>query len=267
MKQIKRKLLFVVMLVLGSIYLTSTMVYSMEEVLEQSLFLPIEHWLHGEVERIISEKTYTFWTLASQSPKFKADTKHIIICKQGGNKIYTNCNNEVRIEIPLKPIDTESYKNTEEKGGYVLVFARFRRPQEEELNSDDLIVISENITIFGSDDQKKIDEQIDLALNNPENREYFWIKDGNRNTRELIIPTFNSRGYGYLITSSDGEKQVFWSLNYCTDLGISQYTFIPWEEVQKRIDCVQKQGQIFRTRTTVGSGPFDFSKIKFGTKS
>jgi hypothetical protein len=75
-------------------------------------------------------------------------------------------------------------------------------------------------------------------------------------TRELIIPTHNIKGYGYLFTSLDGEKQVFWSLNYCTDLGISKYVFTPWEKVQKR--------QIFGTRTTGDSGAFGFGKIKFG---
>jgi hypothetical protein len=265
MKQIKKKLLLAMMLVLGSIYSTSTTVYSMEEGLEQSLFLSTYHWLHSRIETIVNSKTYTFWTLTPQSPKFKADTEHIIICKQGENKIYTNSNNEVHIEIPLKPIDKVSYKDTtENKGGYVLLFARFKQPQEKELNLDDLIEISENITIFGSDDQKKIDEQLDIGLNNPENEKYFWIKDGG--TRELIIPTCNSKGYGYLITSLDGEKQVFWSLNYCTDLGISKYTFISWEELQKGINCVQKQRQMFGTRTTSGRDSFDLSKVTFGRR-
>ncbi|MDR1012977.1 MAG: hypothetical protein LBL38_01770 [Lactobacillales bacterium] len=107
---------------------------------------------------------------------------------------------------------------------------------------------------------EKNDTQIDTALDDSQNAEYSWVKDGG--TRELIIPTCNSGNLGYLFTSTDEKKQAFWSLTFCTDLGISQHTFTCWEKVQKGINCAQKQRQIFGTKT--GATGLNSTKLTFG---
>jgi hypothetical protein len=255
MKKIKRKMLFVMMLFVCSIGF-SNLVHGLEEGLEQSLFLPASHWLS---RRISENKPYL-----SGVAKAKADVGHVIICKKWGNEAYTNNANEVLIKVPLKPFEVEegSYNNFPEgqKGGYVTFIVKFSEPQTNNLVEEQVSEVVEGGVVFSYYDQKTIDQQMDTALEKPENEAYFWINFGGAK-RELVSLPCN--GSGYVITSADGKQKVFFNLSYCGNLGISQYTFTPWEKVQEKIEHWHRQQTV---RTTVGSGTFDLSRIKFGTR-
>jgi hypothetical protein len=253
MRKIKRKILFVMMLFVCSIGFSNS-VYGLEEELKQSLFLPTNHWLFQKAAEIVRDKTYYL-------SRMKADTDHIIVLKYGKDKkTYTDSSNRVVLHVLLKPVNARSYVDCEEKqGGYISLFVYFTNPQREELLVDEFSSITESTSTYGFN-QNIIDQQIDTALENPENADYGWINGGGAK-RELVVPGCNGLGY---VISKDTEQPVFFSLYHCVNLGISQHTFTPWEKVQERIDHWHRQQN---ARATVGSGPFDFSKIKFGTKS
>ncbi|MDR1521438.1 MAG: hypothetical protein LBS28_01030 [Streptococcaceae bacterium] len=159
-----------------------------------------------------------------------------------------------------------NYEDCEEnQGGYVSLFANFTKPQNEELSEDEFFTITESTATEYN--QKVIDQQMDAAFENPA---YSWINAGDTK-RELVNLPCNSFS-GYVISKGEDRPSIFFSLYNCVNLRIFQYTFIPWKEVQKRVDRWQRQ-QNFKTseitakiRTTV-AGAFDFSKIKFGVKS
>ncbi|MDR0690650.1 MAG: hypothetical protein LBF32_01005 [Streptococcaceae bacterium] len=252
MKKRKGKMLFVMMLFVCSIGF-SKLAHGMEEGLKQSLFLPADHWLHQKVAGAIENKTcYLF--------RMDVDFSHVIILKHGKDKIYNDSVNRVIINVLLKPRGAESYEDCEEKqGGYVSLFAYFTKPQKEELLEDEFSAITESTSTNCGFNQKITDQKMDLALERSENAAYRWINDGG-STRELVVPGCNGLGY---VISKDGEQPVFFSLYHCVNLGIRQYTFTPWKEVQERIDRWQRL-QNFSTRGS--GGTFDLSKIKFGIK-
>ncbi|MDR0690651.1 MAG: hypothetical protein LBF32_01010 [Streptococcaceae bacterium] len=266
MKKIKRKMLLVMMLFVCSIGF-SNLVYGMEDDLKQSLFLPAEHWLCQRIANNVGDKFY-LWGRA------KADVAHIIVCKKWGSAAYTNNDNKVLIKVPLKPPAGDSYEDdfpNGQNGGYINFNATFNNLQTNDLNEAEIVIeangeeqvykIVEGGVAFGCYNQKTIDQKMDAALERLENADYRWINAGGAK-RELVTLPCNGTS-GYVITSRDGTKKIFLSLDYCVNLGISQYTFIPCEKVQERIDRWQRLQNI---STRGGSGTFDLSKIKFGVK-
>ncbi|MDR1013301.1 MAG: hypothetical protein LBL38_03475 [Lactobacillales bacterium] len=252
MKSIERKILFIMMLFVYSISFTKTVVHGMDDNLQQSLFLPTNHWLHTKVAEKLENKTYSISNM-------RADIDHIIILKSNSGD---NSTNRIIIHVLLKLENSTSYEDCieENDGGYVSLFVNFKKPQKGELNEDEFSGISESATTFGYN-QSIIDKKVDDALTNDENEAYRWINYGGAK-RELFALNFN--GLGYMI-SKDGEQTVFFNLRYCIDLGIPQYTFLPWEKVQEKLDRAQRQRNF--KAGEAGRSKFDLSKIKFGSKS
>jgi hypothetical protein len=115
------------------------------------------------------------------------DCKHVIACKYGSNKAFTDCRENSLIQIPLKQKNKgATYKDYEErKGGYVSFSIYFKKQQKNSLNRDDLynLSLSAASVSYNAIGQKEIDEKLDNSIQG----EYAWINEGGV-TRTLISP-------------------------------------------------------------------------------
>jgi hypothetical protein len=79
----------------------------LEPGLEQSLFLPEDHWLLTKITQSFQRKEYKKFLSTVVST---TDCEHVIACKYGSNKLSTDFRENTRIQIPLKPIEGATYK-------------------------------------------------------------------------------------------------------------------------------------------------------------
>lgn len=238
----KKKIIFFITFAVLNCFLC-TSVHGLEQNLEKSLFLPENHWLLEKIKHSFQGKEYKKFLSPVVST---TDCEHVIACKYGSNKASTDCRGNALILIPLKPRSegTTTYKDCEDRaGGDISLYARFKKPQGENLEEDDFVNFGPESAPYYVIGQKEIDEKLDSLA---QQGEYSWINEGGV-TRTSIATIDGSQPLGYLIEKEDGNKKVFWpTVHYCK-LRITQYNFEEWLTIKALFDINNTESSIFGT--------------------